>query len=187
MILIEKEDKQISRQATIDFTYQVLYNNSIIIKGGSSMLFILIALLFLIIIIRNTTLGEHLGLDDEYEFGGPSFITLATSMIIIIGILFIGGFYLKNIQHVAELEAFYNDVKSCYEYTVDETLSIDLDNSNFAYFGLASVASERIKELRDEVKTYNYKLARLRKYKDFFVTSNAIPHIPEYLIPISLK
>ena len=132
--------------------------------------------------------------EDDFWYG---LIIILLSFMILIG----GLVYLKTIGEVAEMEAFYDNTLSVYEYTVDKSENIniyavkDAENEmttlfnagNLAYFELAKSVNANLVELRESIKTYNTRLYSYRKYNAFWLTDGFFCNVPEYLKPINIK
>jgi len=159
---------------------------------------LLVILVFLLVIPQiNKGFAEKIGITDCCGLSYWAIIVVITiSAILILGSIV----YVVSIDEIAKLESFYWEVKDCYEYTIDESEAITIhipqlinENSEtinlnaLAYWGLAGNISERIKELRDETKEYNYSLKSHRKYNSLFITDQFVANVPDYLLPINLK
>lgn len=114
--------------------------------------------------------------------------------------------YTKSISTVAKMDAFYKATKSAYEYSVTATKEIEIkalkdmkenkpsppsmqmfDSGEFAYFKLALVASEQIREFRNKIEWYNSTLESYNRWNKFWFTKGFLVDAPSYLKPIILK
>lgn len=109
--------------------------------------------------------------------------------------------YIDSIGEVAEMEAFYDNTLSVYEYTVDKSEDITiyaikdvekemntlLNTGNLAYFELAKSVNSNLVELRESIRVYNKGLYSYRKYNSFWFTDTFIAEVPDRLKPIKLK
>lgn len=135
-----------------------------------------------------------------YEDGyGPSICCVVITILLCMAIVFGGITYLNSIGGVAEMEAFYDNTLSVYEYTVDKSESITiyaikdvedmstlLNTGNLAYFELAKSVNANLVELREAIRTYNKRLYSYRKYNAFWFTDSFIWNVPGYLKPIKM-
>jgi len=121
-----------------------------------------------------------------------------TSIFVLFMAISIPVEYFGSMGRIAEMQAFINEVKDCYEYTIDETKNLIItmpkidssgvvDLSALVYMGLASDVSSRIAELRDKVTTYNEDYRKFMIYNDNFFTDCFYAELPEDLMPINLK
>jgi len=133
-------------------------------------------------------------------YGMSFFCGIATILICIA--LFTGSIiYFCSINDVAEMEAFYNEVCTTYEKTVEKSEDITinaveraekqfseiLDTGNLAYFELAKAVNTNLQDLRNEMKDYNNTLYSYRKYNNNWFTDTFLCDVPEYLKPIKMK
>jgi len=132
---------------------------------------------------------------------GPNMIFFTLIVLLIIAIPVGGGVYLRSIGEVAEMEAFFDNTLSVYEYIVDKSEGITihaikdvekdvdaiLSTGNLAYFELAKSVNANLVELRESIRIYNKRLYTYRKYNDFWFTDSFIFNVPEYLKPIKMK
>ena len=132
----------------------------------------------------------------------PQYI-VSTILLVVCSALVIVGFvtFIESVDEIAELEAFYTNTLSVYEYTIDKSeritiyavkdaekqMNVLFNAGNFAYFELAKSVNDNLKELREEIKCYNEGLFGYRKYNDFWFTDSFVMNVPEYLKPIKLK
>jgi len=134
---------------------------------------------------------------DDY---GPSIGYVVITILLCMTIVFGGVAYLKSIGRVAEMEAFYDNTLSVYEYTVDKSeditiyaikdikdMSTLLNTGNLAYFELAKSVNSNLVELREAIRVYNRRLYSYRKYNAFWFTDTFLAEVPDRLKPIKLK
>ena len=94
--------------------------------------------------------------------------------------------YLDSVGKIAEMEAFYNETLSAYEYAVSATDEIEINGAepgiiDIAHQQQAVATSERIKELRDAVEKYNSRLAKYRRWNSTIIITDMFADPPEYL------
>lgn len=131
-------------------------------------------------------------------------VTVPCGLLICVCIaLIVGGtfIYIGSIGCIARMEAFHDSVCSVYEYTVDKSEDITinavkefeldmtklLNTGNLAYFELAKSVNVNLRELRDQVEGYNYRLNSYRKYNAFWFTDTFLAEVPDRLKPIKLE
>lgn len=121
-----------------------------------------------------------------YESDGWWFITGITAVLLTIG-WFIAALavYLGTLGTVASLEAFSAETLATYEYTIDETRQIVLNDNALTDFS-DQAASERIAELRDRIAWYNEKIAEFRKFEGIPFIGAIVADVPDELQPIAL-
>lgn len=171
---------------------------------------IYIIILLAILLIGNS-IGKHYdekGTKNKFFVGffrdecGECTIPCGALIGVCIFLIVIGTFvYIRSISDIAKMEAFHDSVYSAYKYTVDksEDITIDavkefeldmtklLNTGNLAYFELAKSVNVNLKELRDEIKKYNYGLNVYRKYNAFWFTDTFLAEVPDRLKPIKLE
>lgn len=132
---------------------------------------------------------------------GASCSCIIITVILCALILFGAGSYLASIGGIAEMEAFYNNTLSVYEYTVNKSEAITVyaikdvgeesemlfKAGNLAYFELAKSVNNNLVELREAIRIYNTRLYSFRKYNAFWFTDGFVFNVPEYLKPIKLE
>ena len=125
------------------------------------------------------------------------FLLFISGILVLVGV----GTNIDSIGKIATIEAFYNEVCTTYEQTVErsEDITIDaieraekqfgeiLDTGNLAYFELAKSVNANLQDLRNEIKEYNNRLYIYRRYNSNWFTDSFIIDVPEYLKPIKMK
>jgi hypothetical protein len=103
--------------------------------------------------------------------------------------------YTGSATALAEMESFQDATMLAYEYTIDRTESVVIDATatregaftDFAYQEQGVATSERIKELRNTISSYNTQLYQYRLKNTWHVIDGMYKDIPEYLKPIILE
>lgn len=115
------------------------------------------------------------------------FFTAMTGAIITIfwGTVAIATFAATT-SEVGSLEAFHDQTLRAYGYTVSETNQIVLTDHALTDFS-DKAASERIAELRDEIKWYNARLAQYERFEAMPIIGAIVADVPERLQPIVLE
>lgn len=172
------------------------------------MIYIIILLIFLL--VGNSIAKHYDRKDKESPFfvgffrDGYNDITIPCGILIgvCIFLMILGAVvYIDSIGEVAEMEAFYDNTLSVYEYTVDKSEDITiyavkdveremntlLNTGNLAYFELAKSVNSNLVELRESIRIYNKGLYSYRKYNAFWFTDTFIAEVPDRLKPIKLK
>ncbi len=125
---------------------------------------------------------------------------IGTIMIIIGALgLFIWVFmsaliYFNSFARARELEAFYHDTRSAYEYTISATEGVVIDPSrtrgdaitDLAYQEQGQAVSERIREFRNKITWYNEELRKLQGRNEWFLLGALYEDAPGDLKPIRL-
>lgn len=139
---------------------------------------------------------------DFYNDGcGPSIGCVVVTISLCMAIVFGGMVYIKSIGEIAEMEAFYDNTLSVYEYTVDKSEDITinavkgfefdtaklLNTEGLAYFELAKSVNSNLVELREAIRIYNKRLYSYRKYNAFWFTDTFLAEVPDRLKPIKLE
>jgi len=165
---------------------------------------IYLIILFILLVIGYCYSAKHtkfFARDFFRDDWGPSMVFVIFIVFLIVAIAAGGGVYLSSIGGVAEMEAFFDNTLSVYEYTVDKSENItiyavrdiekDMDailsTGNLAYFELAKSVNANLVELRESIRIYNKRLYTYRKYNDFWLTDSFIFNVPEYLKPIKME
>lgn len=102
--------------------------------------------------------------------------------------------YTGSFSTARELEAFYHDTQSAYEYTISATEKVVIDPSetrgdaitDFSYQEQGQAVSERIKEFRNKVAWYNKALRKLQGRNEWFILGAVYEDVPEGLKPVRI-
>ena len=102
--------------------------------------------------------------------------------------------YVESFDTARELEAFYHDTQSAYEYTISATEEVVIDPSqtrgdaitDFSYQEQGQAVSERIREFRNKIVWYNEELRKLRGHNEWFILGAVFEDAPEELKPIRI-
>ncbi len=100
----------------------------------------------------------------------------------------------KSFEMARELEAFYYDTQSAYEYTISATEEVVIDPSktrgdaitDFSYQEQGLAVSERIREFRNKIAWYNEELRKLQGRNGWFILGAVFEDVSEGLLPITL-
>ena len=103
--------------------------------------------------------------------------------------------YINSFDMARELEAFYHDTQSAYEYTISATEEVIIDPSqtrgdaitDFSYQEQGQAVSERIREFRNKIVWYNEELRKLQGRNEWFILGAVFEDAPEELKPIRLE
>ncbi len=102
--------------------------------------------------------------------------------------------YFNSFNTARELEAFYHDTRSAYEYTISATEDVVIDPSrtrgdaitDLAYQEQGQAVSERIREFRNRILWYNEELRKLQGRNGWFILGAFYEDAPEDLKPIRI-
>ncbi len=102
--------------------------------------------------------------------------------------------YLGSFSTARELEAFYHDTQSAYEYTISATEDVVIDPSetrgdaitDFSYQEQGQAVSERIREFRNKIAWYNEALRKLQGRNEWPILGAIYEDAPDDLRPIVL-
>lgn len=102
--------------------------------------------------------------------------------------------YFNSFARARELEAFYHDTRSAYEYTISATEEVVIDPSrtrgdaitDFSYQEQGLAVSERIREFRNKIMWYNEELRKLQGRNEWFILGALYEDAPEDLKPIRI-
>lgn len=124
--------------------------------------------------------------------GVPScIIMLISGVLLAFTSIFWTALYVKSYGEIVGMEAFYNDTLSAYEHTITATGAVEIVEAeagliDIAYQGQGTAASERIKELRDKIESYNASYWHYQRFNKLFVADYFLADLPDYLHPIHL-
>lgn len=160
------------------------------------MLVITVSVLLLLLVSISVLVWAAIGNSRERgsrdaQAGLSIFFGVVGLVATIIAILVWSTTYYDSVSEIAELEAFYNNTLSAYEYAVTATDEIEISGAepgiiDIAHQQQAVAAAERIKELRNEVANYNTRLAKLLRWNTMIITSDLYANPPAYLKPIRI-
>ena len=102
--------------------------------------------------------------------------------------------YLNSFSTARELEAFYHDTQSAYEYTISATEEVVIDPSqtrgdaitDFSYQEQGQAVSERIREFRNKIAWYNEALRKFQGRNEWPILGAVYEDAPDELRPIVL-
>lgn len=156
------------------------------------------AVLITAILLAVILIGALLGAICRAE-STPSIIgwilTVASAFCLFVWLLLSLMVYVNSFDMARELEAFYHDTRSAYEYTISATEEVVIDPSqtrgnaitDFSYQEQGQAVSERIREFRNKLVWYNEELRKLQGRNEWFILGAVFEDAPEDLKPIRLE
>ena len=137
------------------------------------------------------------------EIGGEQvFCMFISSVPLILFTLIWSLSYAGGIREIAELEAFFEKTNKVYAAVVEKTQNVEIKATKeltekspqelvnlgqLAYNKLGSVTSERLKEYRGEVESYNFKLKKYQKWNKWALSKGFVPSIPSTLELVDIQ